>query len=89
MVWTMSRASVLPAIALFLSLILAPARAAVDEPLRLEVTEHTDVHHEFTGTAKSYGVRRGARPSGAGNSMSVSTVELRTRQATCTVTVFD
>lgn len=52
----MKRARVIPVVVLFLSLILAPARAAVDEPLRLEVTEHTDVHHEFTGTAKSYGV---------------------------------
>jgi len=38
------------------ALALVPACAAVGDSLRLEVTEHTDVRHEFTGTAKSYGV---------------------------------
>lgn len=42
--------------ALLLALVMSLVCAAAEEPLRLEVTEHTDVHHEFTGIAKSYGV---------------------------------
>jgi hypothetical protein len=52
----MKRASQIWLMGPFLAFTLAPAWAAVDEPLHLEVTEHTDVAHEFAGTAKSYGV---------------------------------
>ena len=39
------------------SLALAPASVASQEPLRLEVTQRTNVHHMFTGTAVSHGLR--------------------------------
>ena len=52
----MKRENLIWLMGLFLAFTLVPACAAADEPLRLEVTEHTDVRHEFTGTAKSYGV---------------------------------
>lgn len=41
---------------LLLAFTLGSASTAFGQLLRLEVTEHTDVRHTFTGTAKSYGV---------------------------------
>jgi hypothetical protein len=54
--WIMRRSSRTGLMVLLLAFTPVLVCAAAEEPLRLEVTEHTDVHHEFTGTAKSYGV---------------------------------
>lgn len=54
--WIMQRSSQTWFLGFFLALTMVPAYAAGDEALRLEVTEHTDVRHEFSGTVKSYGV---------------------------------
>lgn len=52
----MKHGSLTRLIGLLLALVSPLSCAAADEPLRLKVSEHTDVHHEFTGKAKSYGV---------------------------------
>jgi hypothetical protein len=44
-------------VGVFSSLALVPLSVACQEPLRLEITERTDVRHMFTGTAKSHGLK--------------------------------
>jgi hypothetical protein len=52
----MKLVSLVRPMALLFASTMVPACVAADIPLRMEVTVHTDVHHEFTGFAKSYGV---------------------------------